>query len=854
MFKLKNIFKRDKDRSNAGSTTSLKSVPNKKHAHTSTSPLVSREHTPASSVRSGHESSGVDQKQERQVFHGSAPEALSSSEHHETVSAPDTKNELSKSLKSSKPSKSSNQKDTEKITFVLSDEQLHKQQQCQQNNLNSGDNSDRISGMSGISSSIHSLNSDYVDMDFDEEEDEDDDDDDDEEEEDGERKLVFESEDDDDDDHERSTGDVDSLRAGEIHALKEKKRQEKLQAAKSKNKKRQMAKYKQIQHMAQVQTLNYAPRKLFKEQEGLMDYLLLEKIGEGAFSKVYKAVKFDMNKIYSNTGDYQEQSSDSDSDSQSDSESELQSGFTAKNSTDKAPRQEFYAIKVIIKKMMEGEGTQQHETKDNEPKNSSKEQVLKEIMIHKLASQKRKFYSAGGINSRKSNNKILPTTHANAHKGMDFDSDENNGPAHIVEFVDFIETEQYYYMIQELLTGGEIFGEIVKYTYFSEDLSRFVIRQLAIAIKHLHSLGIVHRDIKPENLLFDRIPYQPRNSAADPPLKLRKSDDPNNKRDEGIFVPGVGGGTIGTVKLADFGLSKQIINILNNDTTKTPCGTVGYTAPEVVKDERYSFQVDMWGIGCVLYTVLCGFPPFYDDKIDVLTEKISKGQFTFLQPWWDEISLGAKNCVSKLLEVDPKKRYTIDDLFQDPWFMTYDCLENEKILHAQQMKTSNSNSSLQNSKARTSNRHKHSKKLHTKKKHLMSFDVGDSALYSPAAVAMRDAFDISNAVARQEEEFMEHGGSKSHAPNNQGNRTKKNTNNKGTASNLACLNEAEELDTSDYNTTITAPNTPDTSKIHENFFQLRLNSSTIVKRRNKNGLASGTSRGTAVSSPLKVEV
>lgn len=70
----------------------------------------------------------------------------------------------------------------------------------------------------------------------------------------------------------------------------------------------------------------------------------------------------------------------------------------------------------------------------------------------------------------------------------------------------------------------------------------------------------------------------------------------------------------------------------------TPCGTVGYTAPEIVKDERYTTSVDMWALGCVLYTLLCGFPPFYDESINVLTEKVAKGYYTFLSPWWDDIS------------------------------------------------------------------------------------------------------------------------------------------------------------------------------------------------------------------------
>ena len=180
-----------------------------------------------------------------------------------------------------------------------------------------------------------------------------------------------------------------------------------------------------------------------------------------------------------------------------------------------------------------------------------------------------------------------------------------------------------------VLEGGELFHQIVKLTYFSENLSRHVIMQVAEGIRYLHEeRGVVHRDIKPENLLFERIPFIPSKS----PLERRPYDE--EKEDEGEFIPGVGGGGIGRVKIADFGLSK----VVWNEETMTPCGTVGYTAPEIVKDERYSNSVDMWAMGCVLYTLLCGFPPFYDESINVLTEKVARGHFTFLSPWWDDIS------------------------------------------------------------------------------------------------------------------------------------------------------------------------------------------------------------------------
>ena len=232
------------------------------------------------------------------------------------------------------------------------------------------------------------------------------------------------------------------------------------------------------------------------------------------------------------------------------------------------------------------------------------------------------------------------------------------------------------------MRGGELFHQIVKLTYFSEELSRHVILQVASGIQYMHEeRGVVHRDIKPENILFEGIPIIPSRVP-----KQRPYDE--EKEDEGEFIPGVGGGGIGRVKIADFGLSK----VVWDQDTMTPCGTVGYTAPEIVKDERYSKAVDMWALGCVLYTLLCGFPPFYDESINVLTEKVARGYYTFLSPWWDDISAScasfaprvalvpfqeltqqtrsAKDLITHLLDVNPETRYTIDEFLAHPWCKT----------------------------------------------------------------------------------------------------------------------------------------------------------------------------------------
>ncbi|KAL2021588.1 hypothetical protein VTK56DRAFT_6941 [Thermocarpiscus australiensis] len=291
----------------------------------------------------------------------------------------------------------------------------------------------------------------------------------------------------------------------------------------------------------------------------------------------------------------------------------------------------------------------------------------------------------------------------------------------IIRLIDFHESREYYYIILELAPGGELFHQIVRLTYFSEDLSRHVITQVAKALEYLHEeRGIVHRDIKPENILFVPIPFIP---SKNPKPKQPGDED---KVDEGEFIKGVGGGGIGQIKIADFGLSK----IVWDNHTMTPCGTVGYTAPEIVKDERYSKAVDMWALGCVLYTLLCGFPPFYDESIEVLTEKVAKGQFTFLSPWWDDISKSAQDLISHLLCVDPEKRYTIKEFLAHPW------IRESGPTPREERKAATSEESL-----------------------LRAFDMtkiveGDKRydFRSPAAINLREVFDVGYAVHRQEEE------------------------------------------------------------------------------------------------------
>lgn len=198
----------------------------------------------------------------------------------------------------------------------------------------------------------------------------------------------------------------------------------------------------------------------------------------------------------------------------------------------------------------------------------------------------------------------------------------------IIHLVDLFDQPKALYLVMELVTGGELFDKIVEREQYSEEDAAGVMKQLFDSIKYLHGIGIVHRDLKPENLLLA-------NDADDAP-----------------------------VKLADFGLSK----IYTEDMMlSTACGTPGYVAPEILEAKPYTKAVDLWSCGVIMYILLCGYPPFYNESEAVLFENIMSGKFEFHKPYWDNISDSAKDLIKHLLVVDPDERYDADQALEHPW-------------------------------------------------------------------------------------------------------------------------------------------------------------------------------------------
>ncbi|XP_019735153.1 caM kinase-like vesicle-associated protein isoform X2 [Hippocampus comes] len=204
----------------------------------------------------------------------------------------------------------------------------------------------------------------------------------------------------------------------------------------------------------------------------------------------------------------------------------------------------------------------------------------------------------------------------------------------ILQLVDVFETKKEYFLFLELATGREVFDWILDQGYYSERDTSNVVRQVLEAVAYLHSLQIVHRNLKLENLVY----YN----------RLKHSK----------------------IVISDFHLAK-----LENGLIKDPCGTPEYLAPEVVGRQRYGRAVDCWATGVIMYILLSGNPPFYDesDEDDYenhdknLFRKILAGDYEFDSPYWDEISDSAKSLVARLMEVDQDQRLTAQEAINHEW-------------------------------------------------------------------------------------------------------------------------------------------------------------------------------------------
>lgn len=194
---------------------------------------------------------------------------------------------------------------------------------------------------------------------------------------------------------------------------------------------------------------------------------------------------------------------------------------------------------------------------------------------------------------------------------------------HIIKLYQVISTPSDIFMIMEYVSGGELFDYIVKHGKLKEYEARRFFQQIISGVDYCHRHMIVHRDLKPENLLLDHNLH---------------------------------------VKIADFGLSNMM---MDGEFLRTSCGSPNYAAPEVISGKLYAGpEVDIWSCGVILYALLCGTLPFDDEHVPTLFRKIKSGIF----PIPEYLNKSVVSLLCHMLQVDPMKRATIDDIKKHEWF------------------------------------------------------------------------------------------------------------------------------------------------------------------------------------------
>lgn len=198
----------------------------------------------------------------------------------------------------------------------------------------------------------------------------------------------------------------------------------------------------------------------------------------------------------------------------------------------------------------------------------------------------------------------------------------------LLSLIDVYENEKVLYLIMEYVEGGELFDHLVHVGRLDVDTARDYFRQIMFGVDHCHSFNICHRDLKPENLLLSK-----------------------DKRQ---------------VKIADFGMAALQHS---GRMLETSCGSPHYASPEIVSGKRYvGTATDIWSCGIILFALLCARLPFDDPNMSTLLQKVKDGRFDFPRDIRDE---AAKDLVRRMLVVDPRKRYTMIQIFHHPWFTNF---------------------------------------------------------------------------------------------------------------------------------------------------------------------------------------
>jgi len=203
----------------------------------------------------------------------------------------------------------------------------------------------------------------------------------------------------------------------------------------------------------------------------------------------------------------------------------------------------------------------------------------------------------------------------------------------LIRLVDMDETQpNTIRLVLELCEGGELYDRIQQKQFYPEAEAKILAKNLLEALAYIHSKGIMHRDLKPENILLAS--------------KVNNTD----------------------IKISDFGLARISTDYPRRLPRSTSiCGSDFYLAPEVIKQEEYGREIDIWSSGVVTYVVLSGSLPFFHNVLHKLYRQIVERDVSFPATTWGSISRGAQDFILRLLQVHPNERLTAEQALNHPW-------------------------------------------------------------------------------------------------------------------------------------------------------------------------------------------
>jgi len=218
----------------------------------------------------------------------------------------------------------------------------------------------------------------------------------------------------------------------------------------------------------------------------------------------------------------------------------------------------------------------------------------------------------------------------------------------VVKLYQSIETHEYYFHVLELVNGDDLYNYVSKRKFLDEYEASWIMKNLFDAIDYVHSTGIVHRDLKPENVMLEF-----------------------NARNE-----------ITKVKIIDFGLACYIED---DKAMKARCGTLNYTAPEILTGERYDNRVDIFSLGVIMYFMIRGSLPFYSDDQYIVAKKTVEGDYEMDDDdFFMNVSDNCKGMIKGLLDPEPNNRLNLISAMTNDWIMKGETLKKYKNKNREQ--------------------------------------------------------------------------------------------------------------------------------------------------------------------------